>query len=81
MPLPKNIPGEMNRDQLVRALRRLGFLIDTEGGKGSHIKAAWQENQKSVTIPGKLHKNALRYTLKAIEEYSGITWEDIREEL
>jgi len=56
-------------------------LIDTEGGKGRPIKAVWQENQKSVTIPGKLHKNALRYTLKAIEEYSGITWEDICEEL
>ncbi len=72
-----NLPGNINRRKLIKALKRLGFDISTKGGKGSHFKATWIKTQKSVTIPSNLEKNTLRYVLQQIEEYSKITWDDI----
>lgn len=75
------LPGEIKRKKFAKALQRLGFVIDTRGGDGSHIKAIWPPTQKSVTLQLKLRKDVLRYVLREIEQYSGITWEDIKREL
>lgn len=81
MPSRSELPGEIKRKRLTKALGRLGFLIDTSGGDGSHYKVTWPLTQKSVTIPSKLPKQVLQYVLKEIEQYSGVTWDQIREEL
>ena len=75
------LPGEIKRKKFIRALERLGFIIDKTGGDGSHYKAIWPATQKSVTIPLDLQKDVLYYLLKEIKNYSGITWEDIKKEL
>ncbi|MDO8469793.1 MAG: type II toxin-antitoxin system HicA family toxin [bacterium] len=81
MPPHSELPGELKRRKLIKALRRLGFLIDERGGDGSHYKTTWPPTQKSVTIPQKLPKEVLSYVLKEIERYSGVTWDDIRRQL
>jgi predicted RNA binding protein YcfA (HicA-like mRNA interferase family) len=56
MPSPSDLPGEINRKKLTKALERLGFVIDEKGGNGSHFKATWPKTQKCVTIPSKIPK-------------------------
>lgn len=81
MPSRSELPGEIKHRKLLRALRRCGFVVDTVGGKGSHIKVTWPPTQKAVTVIRKTDKNVLHYLLKEIEEISGITWNDIRVQL
>ena len=65
----------------MKAQARLGFEIDETGGNGSHYKVTWPKNQKCITIQHKLNKMMLYVILKEIKKYSGITWEDIKNEL
>jgi predicted RNA binding protein YcfA (HicA-like mRNA interferase family) len=81
MPSSNDIPGEIKRSKFIKALKRVGFVVNTVGGNGSHYKATWPRNNKSVTIPQNLPKQTLRYVLKELEEYSGIAWEQISKEL
>ena len=83
MPMPSlsELPGELKRKKLIKALRRLGFDIDLSGGDGSHCKAIWPATQKAVTLPQKMPKQVLLYVLKEIEQYSGVTWEQISDAL
>lgn len=81
MPSLSELPGHLNRKKFIRALQRLGFLVDRVGGKGSHVKVLWPPTQKSITIQTDLRKDVLSYILKEIEMQSGKTWEDIKKEL
>ncbi len=81
MPSRSDLPGEIKRKRFIRALRRLGFIIDKTGGDGSHYKAIWPQTQKMIIIQSKLRKDVLYYLLKEIEQCSGITWENINKEL
>ncbi len=81
MPSLSELPGEIKRKQFIKALRRLGFVIDESGGNGSHYKAFWPTTHKSITIPSHLPKQVLKYVLKEIEACSDHTWENIREKL
>lgn len=81
MPSLSELPGEIKRKKFIRALQRLGFVIDKTGGDGSHYKAVWIRTQKSITIQAKLRKDVLYYLLKEIETVSGLKWEDIKKEL
>lgn len=76
-----NLPGEIKRDKFAKALVRLGFVLNNDGGKGSHYKFTWPPTQKSITIQSDLRKDVLRYILKEIEKISGITWEYIQKKL
>lgn len=81
MPSRSELPGEIKRKKFIKALDRLGFVIDTKGGDGSHFKATWPPTQKSITIQSELRKDVLCYLLKEIEKCSGVTWDDIKKEL
>ena len=81
MPSLSELPGEIKRKKFIKALRRLGFIINESGGDESHYKVTWTATQKSLTIPQKLPKQTLKYVLDEIKEYSGIIWEDIKKEL
>ncbi len=81
MPSLSQLPGEIKRKKLTKALVRLGFIIDEKGGDGSHYKALWPRTQKSVTIPQNISKYTLYYLLKEIEAASGVTWDNIKDEL
>ncbi|MAG11970.1 MAG: hypothetical protein CMI52_04170 [Parcubacteria group bacterium] len=78
MPSLSDLPGEIKRKKFIKALVRLGFLIDVRGGDGSHFKAGWPATHKSVTIPMRLDKCTLKYILKEIEVVSGVTWDQIK---
>lgn len=81
MPSLSELPSNLSRKNLSKALKRLGFVISTKGGKGSHIKVT-HRNQKSTTIPSSnLNKSILKYILKEIEKSTGVKWEDIKKEL
>lgn len=54
MPSRKSLPDNLKRNKFARALEKLGFEISTKGGNGSHIKATFVSNQKSITIPNDL---------------------------
>lgn len=81
MPSRSELPGEIPRKKFIRALSRLGFEINTVGGKGDHFKAVWPHSQKSVTVIGDLRKDVLHYLLKELENISGVTCERIKEQL
>jgi hypothetical protein len=81
MPPLSELPGDLSREKLLKALRRIGFGIDMSGGNGSHCKVIWPPTQKSITIKKNINKFTLKYLLKEIEEYSGMTWEDIEKKL
>lgn len=81
MPSLSQLPGEIKRKKFIRALHRLGFIIDKKGGDGSHYKIICPKTQKSITIQSHLRKDVLYYLLKEIEQYSGVTWEDIKQKL
>lgn len=81
MPSLSELPGEIKRTKFIKALKRLGFIIDTSGGDGSHYKAIWPKNEKVIVIPAHLPKQTLRYVLKELEIICGLCWEDIRREL
>lgn len=81
MPPLSKLPGNLSRKKFAKALARLGFIIDTTGGVGSHMKITWPATQKSLTIQKDLRKDVLYYVLKEIEEYSGITWDQIKNKL
>lgn len=55
----------------------MGWEADESAGNGSHIKMTWPRNGKSFPIRHKFSKVLLSVMLKQVEEYSGITWDDI----
>ncbi len=81
MPSRRELPSGISRTKFAKALVRLGFEIDVSGGSGSHFKATWPKNQKSITLPQRFDKDVLYYILKEIEKVTPITWEKIKEEL
>ena len=81
MPSHSELPGEIKRRKFIKALKRLGFIINTKGGDGSHIKAIWPSTEKSITLPSKIRKDVLYYILKEVEQYSKITWNEIKKKL
>jgi hypothetical protein len=81
MPSSSELPGSISRKKFLWALGRLGFDINTTGGKGDYMKIIWPASQKSVTVDADLRKDVLHYLLKEIESVSSVTWEQIRREL
>ena len=81
MPSLSELPSDINRNKFAKALKRLGFIIDKTGGKGSHWKAEWPRNGKCITIKDKMRKDTLYYLLKDIKLISGITWERIKSKM
>ena len=81
MPSLSQLPDKLKSNKLTKALTRLGFEISTKGGKGSHFKATYISNQKSITIPSDLRKDVLYYVLKEIETQTGVTWDQIKDYL
>ena len=81
MPTLNDIPGEIKRKKFIKALKRLGFVINKKGGNGSHYKIRWPQTEKSITIPQKLNKNVIYYIVKEIENCSGLNWDNIKDEL
>jgi len=80
MPSLSDLPSDLHRDKLAKALVKLGFFIDKKGGNGSHYKVICP-NQKIFTLQHKLPKQMLKVVLKEIEQYTGVTWEQIKKEL
>jgi len=81
MPSRSELPGEIKRNKFIKALGRLGFDISKAGGKGSHYKAECPGNKKIIIIQSDLRNDVLYYILNDIEDFCGITWEDIKKEL
>ena len=81
MPSRSELSGDISRKKFLRALTRLGFTVNTVGGKGDHFKLTWPTTNKSVTVTGNLRNDVLYYLLKEIESCSSITWEQIKMEL
>ncbi len=80
MPSLSELPSDLKRGKLTKALIRLGFDIDTSGGKGSHYKIIWK-NEKTITLQYDLDKKMLYIVLKEIEKECGVTWKQIKKEL
>ena len=80
MPSLSELPGDLKRNKLTKALKRLGFEIDTIGGKGSHYKIICP-NQKTLTVQHNLDKKMFLVVLKEIEKYSGIAWKQVKKYL
>jgi len=62
-------------NQLVKALRRMGFVVDHQ--RGSHIFMHNLERNISVIIPN--HKELKKGTLNNIIKKAGITIDELKE--
>ncbi len=58
-----NLPPSIRRTQLIKALRRAGFKINTDMGKGSHYKLYSFNKKNSIVIPKSLDSPRVRNTL------------------
>lgn len=84
MPPLSELPGDLPRKKFLRALQRIGFLIDESGGDGDHVMITWPPTNKSVTIPHRtIPKQALKYLLKEIEivTLQRVTWDELKRKL
>lgn len=84
MPPLSSLPGELSRKKLLRALKRLSFIINESGGKGSHVMVIWTRTSKSVTIPNEMiPKQVLKYIIQEIEQMTNgsVTWSMIEANL
>lgn len=74
MPSRSELPSDLKRKKFIRALQRLGFIIDKSGGNGSHYKVMWPTTQKVSQSSMNLEKTYfMRYLkkLKSVAESSG----------
>jgi len=69
------LPSDFRQRKVLKAFKRLGFVIDKKGGKGSHCKIIWPETNKSITIPKRIDKCVMRYILKEVADRTGISQE------
>jgi len=84
MPPLSDLPGDLPRNKFLKALKRVGFIVDTSGGDGSHAMIIWPSTNKSVTIPHQMiPKQVLHYLLKEIHSVTigEVSWERIKQEL
>ncbi|MEN9558495.1 MAG: hypothetical protein RL141_864 [Candidatus Parcubacteria bacterium] len=84
MPPLSHLPGDLSREKFLKALTRIGFIVDKSGGNGDHIMVNWPLTNKSVTIPHRtIPKQALKYLIKEIEAVTlgRVDWEKINQEL
>lgn len=81
MPSLSQLPSNLSRKEFLKALRKVGFIVNERGGDGSHCKATWPLTQKSITIPYHFRKDVLYYVLKEMRKMSGIEWKDIEKHL
>ncbi len=79
MPSRSELPGQIPQKKFLRAVLRLGFQLNTVGGKGDHCKIIWPATQKSISVDTDLRKDVLYYLLKEIETISGVTWEQLKD--
>lgn len=61
--------------EVVKALRRIGFVVDHQ--RGSHIFLHDLEKNISVVVPN--HRELKKGTLNSILKKAGITVEDLKE--
>lgn len=67
--LPPKLPSDVSQSRILRALKKSGFLINYQGGKGSHCKVVDLKTGKYITVQYHLKKGELKEILKQAEEY------------
>ena len=67
MPL-SNFPSDSSQKKITKAFRKIGFIIDIGGGKGSHIKVIEPKTKKWIIVQNKIYKEAIRGYIKFVEE-------------
>lgn len=67
--LPPNLPSDVSQNRILKALKKSGFLINREGGRGSHAKAVDPKTGKFVTVQHRLKKGELKEILKDAESF------------
>jgi predicted RNA binding protein YcfA (HicA-like mRNA interferase family) len=66
--LPPKLPSDVKQSRLLKALGKVGFIIDQSHGKGSHAQAVDPKSGRYITVPNYLYKIALYEILKLAEE-------------
>ena len=65
---PHNFPSDSSQKKIVKAFRKIGFIVNTCGGKGSHIKIIDPKTKKWTTVQSKIYKEVIRSYIKFVEE-------------
>ncbi len=66
--LPPKLPSDIRQSRLLKALRKVGFVINLSHGKGSHAQAVDLKTGRYITVPNHLYKIALYEILKLAED-------------
>lgn len=43
MPSRSELPGELRQKKFLKALKKVGFVINKRGGSGSHYDVKWKD--------------------------------------
>lgn len=66
--LPAKLPSDVRQSRIAKALGKAGFIVNYEGGRGSHCKVTDPRTGKFITIHNHLKKGELKEILKYTEE-------------
>ena len=72
----KKIPV-ISGEELIRALRRYGFLVDRQ--RGSHVRLKFKSIERTVKLTVPLHNPLKKGTLRRILKEAGIGVEELRD--
>ncbi|MBU4331826.1 type II toxin-antitoxin system HicA family toxin [Patescibacteria group bacterium] len=65
---PYNFPSDSSQKNIIKAFKKIGFIADVAGGKGSHIKVIEPRTKKWIIVQNKIYKEAIRSYIKFVEE-------------
>ena len=62
-----NFPSDSNQKNVIKAFKKVGFIIDIAGGKGGHIKVIDPRTGKWIIAQNKIYKEVIRSYIKFVE--------------
>lgn len=68
MPPPFNFPSDSNQRRIIKAFQKIGFVINSKGGKGSHVKVIDPKTGRWTIIQSNIHKAVIRDYVKFVEK-------------
>lgn len=74
--MPSRSFSDITQSQWIKACRKLGLMVETGLGKGSHVRITHPNTQRKYTIQYKLHKFINIKIFKKMLEW-GFAEEDI----
>ncbi|MEA2065009.1 MAG: hypothetical protein U9O66_01790 [Patescibacteria group bacterium] len=64
-----NFPSDSSQKKIIKAFKKIGFITNNSGGKGSHIKVIEPKSEKWIIVQKQVYKEAIRSYIKFVEKF------------